>query len=163
MLSFNQKIDILTSYPELERKDVSLGRVNFHYEASLHEKKTVAYHLHPNGNGYVYAGLLPGYEPLTDGKGFVNIRDYGEAELRELVEASIRSLSEPPPEQEWKPATKRRKPPKEQRWSNAEGQKLDLRFEDDMWYVYAGLSLEMAFETHEEAEAYLAEEGFTRE
>lgn len=91
MLTFEQKLAILDSYPQLERKNVSLGRVNYHYEESQHDKKTVAFHLHPNGNGYVFAGLLRGYE--TDDKGFVNIRDYSESELRSLLDASITSLS----------------------------------------------------------------------
>lgn len=91
MLTFEQKLAILDSYPQLERKNVSLGRVNYHYEESQHDKKTVAYHLHPNGNGYVFAGLLRGYE--ADDKGFVNIRDYSESELRSLLDASITSLS----------------------------------------------------------------------
>ena len=56
MLTFEQKIAILDSFPELERKDVSLGRVNYHFEGSAHEKKTVGYRFHPNGNGYVFAG-----------------------------------------------------------------------------------------------------------
>ncbi|MNE77410.1 hypothetical protein D3C80_1737220 [compost metagenome] len=45
-------------------------------------------------------------------------------------------------------------------WTNADGNTLSLRFEEDLWYLYAGLQLEMAFETIEEAEEYLAEEGF---
>lgn len=91
MLTFEQKLAILDSYPQLERRNVSLGRVNYHFEQSRHEKKTVASHLHPNGNGYVFAGLLRGYE--SDDKGLVNIRDYTESELRELLDASITSLS----------------------------------------------------------------------
>lgn len=46
-------------------------------------------------------------------------------------------------------------------WTNDEGQTLTLKLEDDLWYVYADLNLEMAFETLEEAKEYLAEEGFT--
>lgn len=157
MLTFEQKLAVLESFPELERRNVSLGRVNFHYENSLYDKKTVVYHLHPNGNGYVYAGLLDQYE--TDAKGLVNIRDYSEEELRTLVEASIRSLSQRAPE-EAAPA-KKRKPAKEQRWRNESGEILLLKYEDELWYLYTGLNLEAAFETFEEAEAYLQEEGFT--
>jgi hypothetical protein len=39
---------------------------------------------------------------------------------------------------------------------------LVLKFEDDMWYIFSGLNLEMAFETYEEARDYLREEGFNR-
>lgn len=160
MLTFQQKIEILDSYPQLQRKDVSLSRVNYHFEESLHEKKTVAYHLHPNGNGYVYGGLLTGYE--TDAKGFVNVRDFSEEELRRLVEASIASLSEPGPEVPAPSRKKAKRLPAETEWVNAKGEKLVLRAEDDLWYLYSGLSLEMAFETPEEAREYLDEEGFSR-
>lgn len=160
MLTFEQKLVILDSYPQLERKNVSLGRVNYHYEGSQHDKKTVAFHLHPNGNGFVFAGLLRGYE--TDDKGFVNIRDFSESELRSLLEASITSLSVKIPEA---PVLGKRKKAKaaaqgETLWMDPEGNALTLKFEEDLWYVYAGLHLEMAFETVEEAKEYLAEEGF---
>lgn len=161
MLTFEQKLAILDSYPQLERRNVSLGRVNYHYEESRHEKKTVAFHLHPNGNGFVYAGLLRGYE--TDDKGMVNIRDYAETELRSLLEASITSLSMYIPEA---PAPGKRKKKQaagaQTLWTNDEGHTLTLKPEDDLWYLYAGLQLEMAFETLEETEEYLAEEGFTQ-
>ncbi|WP_339317429.1 hypothetical protein [Paenibacillus sp. FSL R10-2734] len=160
MLTFEQKLAILDSYPQLERKNVSLGRVNYHYEESQHDKKTVAYHLHPNGNGYVFAGLLRGYE--TDDKGFVNIREYSEAELRSLLDAAITSLSIYIPEA---PVTSKRKKKTaasaDSLWTNDEGHTLTLKLEEDLWYVYADLNLEMAFETLEEAKEYLAEEGFT--
>lgn len=160
MLTFEQKLAILDSYPQLERKNVSLGRVNYHYEESQHDKKTVAFHLHPNGNGYVFAGLLRGYE--TDDKGFVNIRDYSESELRSLLDASITSLSIYIPDAPV--ASKRKKKAAataDTLWTNDEAQTLTLKLEDDLWYVYADLNLEMAFETLEEAKEYLAEEGFT--
>lgn len=91
MLTFEQKIAIMESFPELTRSDVSLGRVNFSYEQSAYDKKNVAYHLHPNGNGFIYAGRLRGYS--TDDKGFVNIRDYEADVLRALVAESILSLT----------------------------------------------------------------------
>ncbi|WP_151733251.1 hypothetical protein [Paenibacillus tengchongensis] len=158
MLTFEQKLAVLDSYPELERKNVSLGRVNYHFEESRHDKKTVAYHLHPNGNGFVYAGLLDGY-PLDD-KGLVNIRDYSEGDLRALLDATISALAAYEPAAP-APSRKKRKA-QDSRWTDAEGNVLELKREEDMWYLYAGLNLDMAFETLQEAEEYLAEEGFTR-
>lgn len=155
MLTFEQKLAIAESFPELQRKDVSMKRVNFHYEESAADKKTVVYHLHPNGNGFVYAGLLDGYE--TDDKGLVNIRDFGEDELRQLIADSIRALSEYEPPQ---PAAKKPAAPRQGTWTDAEGHTLNLVLEDDLWYVYAGLNLDAAFESYEEAEEYLREEGF---
>lgn len=32
MLSFEEKRAVVESFPELERKNVSLGRINYHYE-----------------------------------------------------------------------------------------------------------------------------------
>jgi len=161
MLTFEQKMAILDTYPELERKQVSLGRVNYHYEESQHDKKTVAYHLHPNGNGFIYAGLLKGYP--VDSKGFVNIHDYEEDALRELITASIHSLSAEKPDTSEKPAKQAATKATDagQAWVDADGAQLALRLEDDVWMVYSGIHLEMAFETREEAEEYLAEEGFT--
>ena len=54
MLTFEEKTAIIESFPELTKKDVSLKRVNYHFEGSLYDKKTVIYHLHPNGNGFVF-------------------------------------------------------------------------------------------------------------
>lgn len=156
MLDFEQKINIIESFPELQRKDVSLGRVNYHYEQSVYDKKTVVYHLHPNGNGYVYAGQLR--DVPTDDKGFVNIREYSAEQLRSLIAESIRSLS----------VRQGSSAPKEQRkqrevWTNADGQTLLVTYEDELWYVFAGDNLESAFETYEEVEQYMQEEAFTRE
>ncbi|MDQ0113443.1 hypothetical protein [Paenibacillus harenae] len=163
MLSFDQKLSIIQSFAELTQHNVSLGRVNFHFEDSAHEKKTVVYHLHPNGNGFVFAGLVNGIQ--TDDKGMVNIRDYNEDELRALIMKSITSLATTPRLQVAAPAKSKasnRKAPKEETWVGPDNATLTLQFEDDLWYVYAGLSLESAFETYEEAEQYLEEEQFTR-
>lgn len=158
MLSFQEKLAIADSFPELQRKDVSLGRVNYHYDQSVTDKKTVVYHLHPNGNGYVYAGEL--HDIHSDDKGLVNIRDFSAEELRSLIERSIRSLrfsgssTSAPLEQA-----------KEERWKNSKGQTLELKFEDEdeMWYIFSGLNLDATFDTYVEAKAYLEEEGFKRE
>lgn len=173
MLSFEQKLAIADSFRELSRKDVSLGRVNYHYEASVLEKKTVIYHLHPNGNGFVYAGDLDGYE--KDAKGLVNVRDLAEDELRELIARSIRLLgggSESVDGGDGVSASKSGPaaaggeggPPREERWRNEKRQELLLQREeeDGMWYVYAGGNLDTVWETYDEAKDYLEEEGFRR-
>lgn len=160
MLSFEQKLEILESYPELQRKNVSLGRVNFHYEESMSDKKTVALHLHPNGNGFVYAGLLQGYAP--DERGFVNIREYSVEQLKMLVEASIRSLSNTAEEIESDRGDVREKGHvyDVEVWMNVDGELLTLTRDEDLWYVYTGSTIEMVFGTPEEAKEYLWEEGF---
>ncbi|PTY78046.1 hypothetical protein B5V89_11255 [Heyndrickxia sporothermodurans] len=155
MLTFEEKLAIIESFPELQRKDVSLGRINFHYEESASDKKNVVYHLHPNGNGFVYAELLNGYE--VNDKGMTNIRDFTEEELRTIIQKSILSLA-----------------PKttvessivgdqfEEKWINQDNFTLVLVNEDDMWNVYAGLNLDGTFNSYAEAAEYLDEEGFSR-
>jgi hypothetical protein len=154
MLTFDEKLAVLESFSELERKDVSLGRVNFHFKKSEYDKKIVVYHLHPNGNGFIYAGLLKGYP--TDEKGFVNIRDYSADDIRALLEQSIASLSAKTPQNAARTDKKQ-----ESCWIGTGDQTLMLKFEDDMWYIYAGNNLEMAFEAYDEAAEYLQEEGFS--
>lgn len=162
MLTFQQKAEICSTFPELQRKEVSLGRLNFSYEESAYEKKTVVYHLHPNGNGYVYAGLLPDVE--TDAKGFVNIRDLPADELRELIRRAIEALSglEKAAGAPMSLASSGQAAGK-MWWKGPNQQRLSLFYEDELWYIYSGPNLESAFETYEEAEEYLREEGFVRE
>ncbi|ULL18931.1 hypothetical protein DVH26_33555 [Paenibacillus sp. H1-7] len=159
MLTFEQKLEIIESFPELQRKDVSLGRVNFQYEDSGFDRKNVVYHLHKNGNGFVYAGHLRGYP--TDEKGLVNIRDFTEEELRRLLAESIRSLS-PDAAGASKPSAPSPAEGAEELWTGPDGHILRLFYEDELWYLYDRQNLESAFETYEEAEEYLQEEGFTR-
>ncbi len=165
MLTFEQKLDVLQSYPQLQRKNVSLGRVNFHFEESTVDKKIVAFHIHPNGNGFVYAGLLDEYE--TDDKGFVNIRDYSEEQLRTLLDATMKAMSsQPKPVNEVVETNTSSVIPFSSgssaggQWINDEGHTLILKYEDDMWCLYAGNNLDMAFESRREADDYLREEGF---
>lgn len=164
MLTFQEKIEICSTFPELQRKDVSLGRVNFSYEESQYDKKTVVYHLHPNGNGFVYAGLIEGVQ--ADDKGFVNIRDASREELQSLIERSIRSLGgdggeQAGPEDAVEESSEETAVEK-QSWTDAEGHELTVYYEEELWYVFAGENLDSAFETWEETEEYLLEEGFKR-
>lgn len=205
VLTFEQKLEILESFPELTRKNVSLGRVNFQYEQSVYDKKNVVYHLHPNGNGYVYGERLLGY-PMDD-KGFVNIRDFTEAELRIIVEKAIRSLSaatdklvgsqqprqlnvtdadnaadraarasdagvdeaiihvttaEAATPQDSASSQSTGQQSHGEQWVDEAGHTLVLVWaeEEELWFVYAGDAVDMAFETRGEAADYLGEEGF---
>ncbi|WP_064092930.1 hypothetical protein [Rossellomorea aquimaris] len=150
MLTFEEKLKIIESFEELSRKNVSLNRVNFHYEESLYDKTIVVYHLHPNGNGFVYTGNMPQYK--GNQKGLVNIRDFNEEELRDIIRASIDHLA----------AEEEIVPPVEQNWEDLEGHTLTLLEEDDRWNIYAGENLEDSFGGYDEAALYLREEGFRR-
>ncbi|MBK5347370.1 hypothetical protein JFU03_24485 [Bacillus sp. TH44] len=155
MLTFEEKLSIIESFPELERKNVSLKRVNFHFEESRLDKKNVVYHLHPNGNGFVYAYFIKGYK--TDAKGMINIREFSEEELRSLIEKVIERLSQEPEE-----IVAPMEPTAEEEWKNEDGHILTLIQEDDMWNVYAGVNLDGTFNSYPEAAEYLDEEGFSR-
>ncbi|MGO4889849.1 hypothetical protein ACJ2A9_19045 [Anaerobacillus sp. MEB173] len=152
MLTFEEKLTIIESFTELERKDVSLGRVNFQYPDSSYDQKNVVYHLHPNGNGFVYAGKMTGYQ--TNDKGMVNIRDFTEKALRSTIRKAILSLT--PKE------TEELQDPAEEVWINDNTVTLTLLKEDEMWNVYADDFLDGTFTTYKEATNYLEAEGFSR-
>lgn len=145
MLTFEEKLAIIESFPELTRHDISLGRVNFHYEESVHDKKIVVYRLHPNGNGFVYTEKADGSYP-SDEKGMVNIRDYTADQLRQVLIASIASLS--------------KQEPFEELWRNRENEALLLKHDFDSWNIYTGDMLEATFATYDAARDYLQQEGF---
>jgi len=156
MLSFEEKLKIIESFPQLERKNVSLKRVNFHFEESGSDKKNVVYHLHPNGNGFVYADKLDEYD--TDDRGLVNIRDFSKEELRDIIEKSIQSLTPNALEEE----TLDEEATEEEKWLDADKNMLLLLQEEGFWNIYAGDNLENSFSSYEEACDYLKEEGFNK-
>jgi hypothetical protein len=158
MLTFNEKLAIIESFPELERKNVSLGRINFQYPNSISDKKNIVYHLHPNGNGFIYAGHLDQYD--TDEKGLVNIRDFTGEQLREILKDSIQRLS-PNEKIEFEEAIIGDSND-EERWVDSENNQLIVINENDAWNIYFGLNLDNSFDTYEEAVEFLKEEGFSR-
>ena len=149
MLTFEQKQAIIESFPQLTKKEISLKRLNYHFEDSLYEKTIVVEKLHPNGNGFVFVGDLLKYEKEAAGKGLVNIRDYNEEQLREIVEAAIDYLSEEIDDS-----------PVIENWTSREGAKLELEYNNRSWNIYHQGNLEESFGTREDAVAYLREEGF---
>lgn len=154
MLTFEQKLTIIESFPELKRHDVSLNRVNFHFEGSGSDKMNVVYHLHPNGNGFVYAGKLK--VPKKDPKGMLNIRDFSEEELRSIIGRSLESLS---PDAIYEDTDQL----VDEMWLNKEKLSLTVIKEAEMWNVYAGEKLDGTFPSYNEAKQYLLEEGFKPE
>ena len=92
---------------------------------SLYEKTIVVEKLHPNGNGFVFVGDLLRYENEANDKGLVNIRDYDELQLREIIEDAIQYLSEEVEEQE----------PIVEIWNSRDGSQLQLAFEQRSWNV----------------------------
>jgi len=152
MLTFEQKQGIIESFSELTKKEISLKRLNYHFMDSLYEKTIVVEKLHPNGNGFVFVGDLLRYEEEANDKGLVNIRDYDEQRLREIIEDAIQYLSEEEDKQE----------PIVEIWQSRDNVQLTLAFEQRSWNVYHGENLEEAFGTYEAAKEYLLEEGFRK-
>jgi hypothetical protein len=157
MLTFNEKLAIIESFPELERKNVSLGRINFQFPDSISDKKNIVYHLHPKGNGFVYAGQLENYD--ADEKGLVNIRDFSADQLRQLLKQSIQALS---PKERNAAEEAIVGDSDEEHWVDGENNLLILINENEAWNIYFGLNLDESFNTYEEAETFLLEDGFTR-
>lgn len=157
MLTFAEKLAIIETFPELERVNVSLGRVNFQYKESVFDKKNVVYHLHPNGNGFVYAGKISHYP--TDEKGMVNIRDFSAEKLKQILGASIASLSAVDNPVEKQAVIEEIQ---EERWVNDHREQLLLVNEEETWNIYFGQNLEETFGTYEDAEMFLTDEGFKR-
>lgn len=150
MLSFEQKQKVIETFPELTKKEISLNRLNYHFEESLHEKTIVVEKLHPNGNGFVYIGDLLKYENEANDKGLVNIRDYDEEKLREILSDAIEYLSEDPEQ------------PIIEQWASRDGSEIELVYEKRSWNVYYQQNLEESFGTKESAVSYLKEEGFKK-
>ncbi|SOC18299.1 hypothetical protein SAMN05880501_11079 [Ureibacillus xyleni] len=148
MLTFEQKQAIIESFPELTKKEISLKRVNYHFEDSLYEKTIVVEKLHPNGNGFVYIGDLLKYEKLANDKGLVNIRDFDENQLKAIIRDAIDYLSE-----EVDVFI-------EEEWISERGTILNLVHEQRNWDIYFQNNLEETFGTREAAVEYLREEGF---
>lgn len=150
MLSFEQKQKIIESFPELTKKEISLKRINYHFEDSLYDKTIIVEKLHPNGNGFVYVGDLLKYQKEANDKGLVNIREYSETQLREIVEDAIFYLSEDPDQ------------PIMEKWQSNEGAVIELVYEKRSWNVYYQQNLEESFGKRQAAVSYLQEEGFRK-
>ena len=145
MLTFEQKLAIIESFPELTRYNISMGRVNFHFEDSVLDKKVVVDRLHPNGNGFIYGGELDtAYE--VDSRGMINIRELDEEALRSLIREAIDSMKETEITTET--------------WIDDEGYTVTLSGADDTWDVFTGELLDATFPTTESAIEYLNQEGF---
>ena len=149
MLTFEQKQAIIDQFPELVKKEISLKRLNYHFEDSLYEKTVVVEKLHPNGNGFVFVGDLAKYEAIASDKGLVNIRDFSAEALKEIVADAIAYLGEEIVDE-----------PIIELWRNRDGLELELRFEEPVWNVYHKDNLEDTFGTRDDAASYLNEEGF---
>lgn len=99
MLSFEQKRSIFRSYGDLVERQISNQRINYEYPKSQRRGKLLATQLHPNGNGYVIGKYInsetikeKGYK--LDSRGWVNIKEFTENELHEIILLTLNSMNQ---------------------------------------------------------------------
>lgn len=147
MLSFEEKKTIIENFEVLTAHPVSLGRINYHYPESKREKQLVVKFLHPNGNGFVYQPDAP----AAAKDGFVNIREYEEADLKNILRDAICYLkTDGLPYQDGDTVL----------FHNQANEELRASYENEMWIIYTGKNVEAVFPSFEAAKGYLLDEGF---
>lgn len=96
MLSINQKVSIFDSFTELTKK---IGkdnvRFNYSFEQTKKQQKNVICQFNiKTGNGYVCGKYLDSKSQYNlDPRGWINIKNFNEKELKILIKESISSLS----------------------------------------------------------------------
>ena len=90
MLSFDEKREILRSFLELREVSISNGRCNYELLNVVTRKRVVAREFAPTGNGYVL-GTPDSIYPV-DERGWVNIKNLDEIQLRKTIRQAIMAL-----------------------------------------------------------------------
>ena len=110
ILSLETKKSIFHSFEELIEKSISNNRLNYEYPQSLQRGKKLATQLHPSGSGYVIGKYMDqetieskGYK--VDTRGWINIKEFSENELREVIEIAMMSMNKSMPKP--KPTTRK--------------------------------------------------------
>ena len=91
-LSQELKRKVFRSFVELTECVGKDGRVSYSFEGSTRSKKQIARELSHTGNGYIFGDYLNHCKYSIDSRGWINIRDLNEMELRELIEEVIESF-----------------------------------------------------------------------
>ncbi len=92
-LTLEQKRKIFKSFSELTEQIGKDGRISYKYYGSRRARKEIARELSHTGNGYIYGAYLPECKDELDPRGWINIKDYGEKDLRELIRKVIEAYS----------------------------------------------------------------------
>lgn len=150
MLSFEEKKALFDSVPELKVQEVSMNRLNYHFEESAVPKTTVVKYLHPkSANAFVFAGYLPKAETKD---GYISVIDATKEEIEELVTKAIEELRKT--EDGYEDGY-------QEEWYDDRGDMLTLRYSNYMWVVLMTTgSVEAVFKSREQAAGYLMDEGF---
>lgn len=98
MLSYEEKIEIFRSFPELEEKEISENRVNFAYPDSRRQRINLGAELQSSGLGYVNGKDIDpaicankGYR--VNAKGWINIKDFTKDQLKEVIRIAMFTMS----------------------------------------------------------------------
>jgi hypothetical protein len=94
MLSREKKCEIILSFPNIIQKQIANDRIKFDYEESKAPGKEIIGELSHTGNGYInakYMSHVSGYS--VDPRGWINIKEFSEDELRIIIQKVIDSMS----------------------------------------------------------------------
>lgn len=96
VLTIAQKLDVFNSYKELEKK-VEKDQVRIDYsftDSKIKQKNVICQFSLKTGNGYVCGRYLQSvHQYKIDPRGWINIKNFNETDLREVITESIKSLS----------------------------------------------------------------------
>jgi hypothetical protein len=94
MLSREKKCEIILSFPNIIQKENANDRIKFDYEASKAPGKEIIRQLSYAGNGYINAKYMSHGNGYTiDPRGWINIKEFSEDELRTIIKKVIESMS----------------------------------------------------------------------
>jgi hypothetical protein len=90
MLTLKQKRSVLLSFPELSETQISNDRYNYEVRFETSGKSIVAREFSHTGNGYVLGTNES--QHLIDARGWINVKELSEAELRLVIRHAINHL-----------------------------------------------------------------------
>lgn len=90
MLDLAKKREVLCSFPELREISASNGRYNYELQNLILRRRIIAREFSPTGNGYILG--TPQTVHKMDDRGWINVRNLDESELRKTVRDAIDAL-----------------------------------------------------------------------
>ncbi|MTI71455.1 MAG: hypothetical protein FH751_14510 [Firmicutes bacterium] len=88
-MSLRKKIEVLTTFIELEEKKDKFNRYFYYFHDSKTRRNIIAREFIKSGNGYVYGANLPDYKHLADSRGWVKVKNFDENTLIDIIEKAI--------------------------------------------------------------------------
>jgi len=96
MLSFDEKKEIFRSF-DLVEKEMSNGKLSYHYPKSKQRGQVLATQLHTTGNGYVIGKYMSeeiviANDFQVDSRGWISIKEFSKEELKNLISHAMDSM-----------------------------------------------------------------------